>query len=123
MFGNAVCQDDGSCDYSEVIQYDGETDSWSTIGYMQEGRGFQEVIEVPIELCSKAATITTSTPDPPQTTDEDDGTTDGDNTPPPDGGDTTQDDDDDDDDGATASASSFLLVLFASLFSRLYLAA
>ena len=35
VFGNAICDDTAYCTYSEIDQYNPDTDTWDTIGRME----------------------------------------------------------------------------------------
>ncbi len=117
VFGNTVCDDAGSCTYSEVVQYDPETDSWDSLGQMSVGRAFHTVIEVPVELCYLSATTTTTTttittlPDEETTTSITTTTANSTTTPVPPGGGGG--------DGVASVAASAALVAAASLLARL----
>ncbi len=52
IFGNTVCDGKGLCQYTEVIQYDSNTNSWIPLGNMVQSRKFHAVIEVPVDFCS-----------------------------------------------------------------------
>ena len=77
IFGSTTdCNDKGECDYSEIIQYDDASDSWTGIGKMLESKTLMDVIEVPQSFCSILANTQTSTsPSEETTTDEGSGTT------------------------------------------------
>ncbi len=55
MFGSPLCDGEGNCNYSEILQYNEETDTWNSLGFMVEGRQFHEVVEVPISFCDDYA--------------------------------------------------------------------
>ncbi len=61
VFGHPRCDDQGDCAFSEVLQYDSDTDSWDTIGYLHQPRRSHEVIEVPVDFCSVLPPLTTET--------------------------------------------------------------
>jgi len=52
-FGSPVCDDKGQCEYLEIMAYDAETNSWDSLGFMNEQRNFMDVIEVPEHFCDR----------------------------------------------------------------------
>ncbi len=51
IFGSAVCEGDGTCEYIGVEQYDLDTNSWVSMGRMVQTREYHDVIEVPVSFC------------------------------------------------------------------------
>ena len=67
FFGNQDCDNEGYCQYSEVIQYRSWTDTWEVIGKLNQGRTRQEVIMVPNNFCEGLDAPMSSTTDIPPT--------------------------------------------------------
>ena len=61
IFGYPDCNNNGSCIYDQVMQYDPWTDEWQIIGQTWYPRMRHEVIEVPISFCD-AITAPSSRP-------------------------------------------------------------
>ncbi len=70
IFGSPVCNSEGDCEYTEVMQYDNDDDEWNSLGYLLESRSFQAVIEVPQSVCDLIEPPTTEAPTTMSTTQE-----------------------------------------------------
>ncbi len=64
VFGNSVCDVNGVCEYTQVNQYEPNSDSWINMGKMNVGRRFHSVVEVPAEFCDYFEGSETSTTKP-----------------------------------------------------------
>ncbi len=51
VFGGNQCDDEGTCTFTDVLQYDSDKDLWISMGRMVKSRTMHEVIEVPKEFC------------------------------------------------------------------------
>ncbi len=65
VFGSPVCNSEGHCYYTEVIQYNPIYDRWDSIGTISESKQFHEVVEVPREFCERIAAASTAPPTTP----------------------------------------------------------
>ena len=53
IFGSTDnCNDKAECEFSEILQFDGDTNSWLSIGRMTESKTLMDVLEVPQSFCS-----------------------------------------------------------------------
>ncbi len=60
IFGNPLCGDEGACEFTEVLQYSSDTNTWESLGKLLQSRLYHEVIEVPGEFCEEFASSTAS---------------------------------------------------------------
>ncbi len=67
IFGSPVCDSQGECRHTEVLQYDSSTDAWVSLGNMIMDRRFHDVVEVPVEWCDVALGESPTTTTPPTT--------------------------------------------------------
>ena len=61
VFGHPTCGDFGDCVTNEILQFDLATNTWNSLGTMNNPRSTHNVIEVPMSQCNEDTTTTTST--------------------------------------------------------------